>query len=88
MLDSYLINEYVNAVCCNIKNKKIRTEIGEKLKKDIVELTQKYIPYVENEDIAIKKAIRHFGDPVMYADLINKNYRQNSIFNIFNLCFF
>ena len=87
MLDLYLISEYTNSVCMNIKNKKIRENVRNNLNKEITELAKKYIPYFDNEDIAIKKAIQHFGNPLLYAEKVN-NENKIHIFDIFNFCFF
>lgn len=87
MLDLYLISEYTNSVCMNIKNKKVRENVRNSLNREITELAKKYAPYFDNDDIAVKKAIQHFGNPLLYAEKINNENKIN-ILDIFNLCFF
>lgn len=87
MLDLYLISEYTNSVCMNIKNKKVRENVRNSLNREITELAKKYVPYFDNDDIAVKKAIQHFGNPLLYAEKINNENKIN-ILDIFNLCFF
>ena len=87
MLDLYLISEYTNSVCMNIKNKKVRESVRNSLNWEITELAKKYVPNFDNDDIAVKKAIQHFGNPLLYAEKINNENKIN-ILDIFNLCFF
>ena len=82
-MNEKILDTYIEQACKNIKRRKLRQETKEKLRKDILDLKNKYIYYIDDENVALERAIQHFGSPESVAEKISTQHSGWKWFRIF-----
>ncbi|SFC32066.1 FtsW/RodA/SpoVE family cell cycle protein [Clostridium uliginosum] len=71
------INNYINDVCLQVKNRRVHKEIKNELVAHLEEKTNEYIRLGEHEDEALKKAINQMGSSKQVGSELNTVHRSN-----------
>lgn len=74
--DNERIKEYINSVCCQIRNSKIHSQIQEEVRGHIEEIVQEYMESGLSENEAVNNALAQMGDASLIGRDLNVVHKQ------------
>lgn len=82
-IENQKINNYLDKICSNVKNKAVHPEIKKELESHIDELTLYYQKQGNSEDNAINLALENLGDTKKLGNDLNKVHKKVFDFKLF-----
>lgn len=79
------IEQYLNAVCQQIKYKPIHSSVREELETHITELQETYLSQGDTEEIATKKALEQMGNPQEIGKKLHQAHKPQVDWTILSL---